>query len=379
MYCLAPLHHSSSLLAAIGGAVAGGSRIALSRGLDPERFAEEVHRYGVTVVSYTWTMMREILDAENLALDSSHPVRLFIGSGMPQGLWRRDDPERFAPAKVLEFYASTEGDVVLANVAGREDRGAKGRPLPGSAEVRLAGLRSPSPAGCWRTRQGFNPGMPRTTRWVCFCKGPGVPRRRAVPGGAMRGSSPPATRGYRRRTLFRRDADGDYWLVDHRKTAVICDPEKGPSSHNRSSTHSHSPVDSVDLAVAYGAEVGGRTLAVAAFTLRDGRPPRLTEIAQAFPTALTFLALATRPDPCGGGHPAGSLVPPPERRGPERSRSSEAWEPRVWYLGSGFAAVQATDQGSGRGVPGRLGRGARRCAVDLTLLTRTVGEDFRGY
>ncbi|MGY2063361.1 acyl-CoA synthetase, partial [Nocardia gipuzkoensis] len=55
VYCLAPLHHSSGLLVSLGGAVAGGSRIALARSLDPANFAEEVHRYGVTVVTYTWT------------------------------------------------------------------------------------------------------------------------------------------------------------------------------------------------------------------------------------------------------------------------------------------------------------------------------------
>lgn len=55
---------------------------------------------------------------------------------MPTNLWRRS-LERLAPARVLEFYASTEGDVVLANVAGTKI-GAKGRPLPGSARVALA-------------------------------------------------------------------------------------------------------------------------------------------------------------------------------------------------------------------------------------------------
>ena len=54
---------------------------------------------------------------------------------MPRGLWKRVT-ERFAPARVLEFYASTEGDAVLVNVTAAA--GCKGRPLPGSAEVRVA-------------------------------------------------------------------------------------------------------------------------------------------------------------------------------------------------------------------------------------------------
>ena len=55
---------------------------------------------------------------------------------MPRGLWRRVE-ERFAPARVLEFYASTEAGAILVNLRDAK-RGAMGRPLPGSAEVRIA-------------------------------------------------------------------------------------------------------------------------------------------------------------------------------------------------------------------------------------------------
>lgn len=48
VYCLTPLHHQSGLLVALGGAVVGGARIALSRGLRPDRFVQEVRQYGVT-------------------------------------------------------------------------------------------------------------------------------------------------------------------------------------------------------------------------------------------------------------------------------------------------------------------------------------------
>src|SRR6476659_9137911 len=50
VYCLTPLHHQSGLLVSFGGAVVGGSRIALSRALRPARFLQEIRQYGVTVV-----------------------------------------------------------------------------------------------------------------------------------------------------------------------------------------------------------------------------------------------------------------------------------------------------------------------------------------
>lgn len=120
----------------LGGAVVAGARIALSRGLRPDRFMQEIRQYGVTVVSYTWAMLREVIDDPAFSLTGSHPVRVFIGSGMPSGLWKRV-VEVFEPAKVVEFFATTDGQAVLANVAGAKV-GSKGRPLPGGGEIALA-------------------------------------------------------------------------------------------------------------------------------------------------------------------------------------------------------------------------------------------------
>ncbi|ORI16733.1 acyl-CoA synthetase [Rhodococcus sp. 1163] len=214
VYCLAPLHHSAGLLVSVGGALAGGSRIALSRGLEPTRFAEEVSRYGVTVISYTWAMMQAILDDELSALDLSHPVRLFIGSGMPVGLWKRT-LERFAPARVLEFYASTENDVILANVGGSKI-GSKGRPLPGSARVALAAY-DPINARLEEDEDGF----------VRMCRDDEVGLLLGRPGSDGEVTSPlmrdvfqPGDSWIPTENLFRRDSDGDFWLVDRKDTVV---------------------------------------------------------------------------------------------------------------------------------------------------------------
>ncbi len=71
VYCLTPLHHQSGLLVSLGGAVVGGTRIALSRGLRPERFVHELRQYGVTVVSYTWAMLRDVIDDPSFELSTA--------------------------------------------------------------------------------------------------------------------------------------------------------------------------------------------------------------------------------------------------------------------------------------------------------------------
>ena len=73
VYCLTPLHHQSGLLVSLGGAVVGGARIALSRGLVSDRFVQEIRQYGVTVVSYTWAMLREVIDDPVVRADRQPP------------------------------------------------------------------------------------------------------------------------------------------------------------------------------------------------------------------------------------------------------------------------------------------------------------------
>jgi putative long chain acyl-CoA synthase len=81
-------------------------------------------------------MCRSLVDADPVLGEKNNPVRLFAGSGMRADVWRQL-VDRFGPAGVLELYASTEANTVLANAAGRKV-GSLGRPLPGSPELAVA-------------------------------------------------------------------------------------------------------------------------------------------------------------------------------------------------------------------------------------------------
>ncbi|KIQ19697.1 AMP-binding protein [Rhodococcus sp. MEB064] len=282
VYCLAPLHHSAGLLVAVGGALVGGSRIALSRGLEPERFADEIQRYGVTVVSYTWTMMRELLDYPGLPHRGQHAIRLLIGSGMPTNLWRRS-LERLAPARVLEFYASTEGDVVLANVAGTKI-GAKGRPLPGSARVALAAY-DPVSGRYLVDDRGFvrqsEPGEPGLLL--------GRPGLDDASGAFMRGVFSAGDVWTPTDLLFRRDEGGDYWLLGHKRSIVAT--ARGPI-YPQPIVDAMGEASAVDLAVAYGIGDHGSQWSICAVTVRSGENLTAATVSE----ALLALDPAERPD-----------------------------------------------------------------------------------
>jgi putative long chain acyl-CoA synthase len=284
LYSVTPLYHPSGLMMSIGGAIAGGARLAMARSFEVTTFWEEVRRYGVTVASYTWTLLRDVVEAAPQPAERHHPLRLFIGSGMPRGLWRRVE-ERFQPARVVEFYASTEAGAILVNVRGAKP-GSMGRPLPGAAEVRIAAYDLDA-QGLTLDRDGF--------ATPCGVDEVGMLLARVGPNDLL--SVTPFRSLFARDDawvatgdLFRRDSDGDYWLVDSISNVVRT--ADGPV-FTAPIANALGAVPAVDLAVAYGVRREGaeHELVVAAVTRRRGRSLSARDIGQ----ALSVLPQAERP------------------------------------------------------------------------------------
>ncbi|MDT4916562.1 MAG: putative long chain acyl-CoA synthase [Pseudonocardiales bacterium] len=261
VYSVTPVHHSSALLMSIGGAVAGGARFAMATSDDPETFWEEVRRYGATHVSYTWTSLRRVVYADPNPNEQHHPIRMFMGSGMPRNLWRRVN-DRFPSVRVLEFYASAEGEAILANVSGRAV-GSMGKPLPGTAEVRVA--RYDFAAG----RLALSPdGLGRE----CRVDEVGMLLARVKPAdptveGALRGVFEPNDAWQSTGDLFLRDEQGDFWLAG--TAAEIVQTADGPALP-AGPRFALGTIPCVDLAVAYGVRDKDADVLVAAVALRSG-------------------------------------------------------------------------------------------------------------
>ncbi len=274
IYSVTAPYHPSGVMTSIGGAIAGGARLAMARSFDPSTFWEEVRRYGVTVASYTWTMLHDLVEAPRQPGERHHPVRLFIGSGMPVNLWRRVE-DRFAPARVLEFYASTEAGAILGNVRDAK-LGAMGRPLPGSAEVRIAEY-DLNAGGLVVARGGF--------ARECATDQVGMLMARVGPSEPL---SVVALRGVFAREdwwvatgdLFRRDGDGDYWRVDGARDVIRTRRGPGFTTPIRDAL---GMLGAVDLAVAYGVlpPGGEHEVAAAAVTLRRGHELSARDISRA--------------------------------------------------------------------------------------------------
>ncbi len=261
VYSVASPYHPSGLMTSIGGAIAGGARLAMARRFNPDTFWDEVRRYGVTVASYTWTQLHDIVEAPPNPGERGHPVRLFIGSGMPSGLWRRVQ-DRFAPARVVEFYASTEAGAILVNVRGAKP-GAVGRPLPGSARLRVAAY-DLQLGELEHGADGFarECGIDEVGMLLTRVRGGERPS-----GAPLRGVFAREDSWLQTGDLFRRDGDGDYWRVD--AVADVIHTGSGPvfTAPIRDALYE---LPAVDLAVVYGVKPAGdgTEVAVAAITLR---------------------------------------------------------------------------------------------------------------
>jgi putative long chain acyl-CoA synthase len=285
VYCWTPIHHPTGLLVSMSAALVSGARFAASQGFAAASFWEEVRRYGASVVFYAGTMCRELLEAPPDPRERHHPVRVFAGSGMPRPLWQRL-VGRFRSIGVVELYASSEGTAILANVSGVK-LGSVGRPIPGSAEVALASfdLRGGT---LLRDAQGF--ALPAKTG------APGLLLARAEPEQETLGTRPLRSVFERGDAwtatgdLFRCDADGDYWLVDHVADLISTPSGRVPSLAIEEAIWE---LDAVSAAAVYGLPLPDSAFErpAAAVMLRPGE--RLS--AEALGAAVVGLPLEGRP------------------------------------------------------------------------------------
>ncbi len=270
VYCVLPLHHAAGMLVAVGGALVGGSRLALAARFNPEHFWNEARRYGASVVFYAGEMCRVLVDAPPSAADSNNPVRLFAGSGMRVDVWKRLQ-QRFKVG-VLEFYASTEGNAVLANASG-EKVGALGRPLPGATDMSIVAydfvkeelIRDEEN---FIQRAGVNvPGIliARVDRGHPMAGFDGYLDRESTEARVLRDVFEKGDAWFSTGDIMRQDADGDFFFVD--RIADVVRTTDGPVFTRHVEDTLYRRADIKMLAV-YGVKTEGSELVTATLVPR---------------------------------------------------------------------------------------------------------------
>jgi fatty-acyl-CoA synthase len=112
------MHHSVGGVVAVGAPLVYGGSVAIADRFSARNFWDDVARWECTTFQYIGELCRYLLAAPIHPSERSHRVRIAIGNGLAQEAWQ-PFIDRFGPLRILEFYASTEGNVWLYNVEGK--------------------------------------------------------------------------------------------------------------------------------------------------------------------------------------------------------------------------------------------------------------------
>ena len=127
MYDCLPLYHSVGGIVAPGATLAAGGAVVLREKFSARRFWQDVHETRCTVFQYIGELCRFLLAQPEGSLERAHALRLACGNGLQGPFWKPLQ-ERFGIGQILEYYASTEGNVSLYNCEG--EAGSVGRIPP---------------------------------------------------------------------------------------------------------------------------------------------------------------------------------------------------------------------------------------------------------
>jgi fatty-acyl-CoA synthase len=118
MYLVLPLYHSAGGVAAVGQMLSVGGSMVIRRKFSTSAFWQDAKTYNVTLVQYIGELCRYLLSAPAGPDDRNHHIRLMIGNGLRPDIWQAFK-DRFNIPNIVEFYAATEGNVVLFNADGK--------------------------------------------------------------------------------------------------------------------------------------------------------------------------------------------------------------------------------------------------------------------
>ena len=117
LYNCLPMYHSTGGVVATGAALVAGASVVVRDGFSARAFWDEVARWDCTLFQYIGELCRYLLAVPRKAAETRHRLRLCSGNGLRKDVWLAFEA-RFRIPRILEFYASTEGNFSLFNAEG---------------------------------------------------------------------------------------------------------------------------------------------------------------------------------------------------------------------------------------------------------------------
>ena len=133
MYDCLPMYHTVGGVTATGSVLTVGGVVFIREKFSAREFWSDIVKHQCTMFAYIGELCRYLLHTPEGPNDRAHSIRLCVGNGLRPDIWEafRD---RFGLKTILEFYASTEGNVSMFNFDSKP--GAVGR-VPKWAEKKF--------------------------------------------------------------------------------------------------------------------------------------------------------------------------------------------------------------------------------------------------
>lgn len=114
MYVTLPFYHATAMAVCWGSVLAKGSCLIMARKFSASGFWHDIRRHNATAFGYVGELCRYLMDQPVRENDRDNNVRLIVGNGLRPSIWK-DFKQRFGIQKVLELYASSEGNIGFTN------------------------------------------------------------------------------------------------------------------------------------------------------------------------------------------------------------------------------------------------------------------------
>ena len=223
MFNCLPLYHSVGGVVATFATLVSGGAVVIRPRFSASDFWRDVREERCTLFQYIGELCRYLVNTPHQDLETQHSLRLACGNGLRPEVWQTFK-DRFQIPRILEYYASTEGNFSLYNCEGRP--GAIGRIPPFLANrLPVALLRfDVEKSEPWRNAEGhcercavhevgeavglISAGAQRAGRFEGYADAEGTARK------VLHDVFSPGDSWYRTGDLMRRDESGFFYFVD---------------------------------------------------------------------------------------------------------------------------------------------------------------------
>lgn len=115
MYVPLPFYHATAMAICWSSVLAGNACLVMTKKFSASRFWSDIKEYKATSFGYVGELCRYLVEQAPVPHEQGNTIRIIVGNGMRASIWD-DFKKRFDIPKIMEFYASSEGNIGFTNV-----------------------------------------------------------------------------------------------------------------------------------------------------------------------------------------------------------------------------------------------------------------------